>query len=465
MATTLGEIIVHPFSLERLLFIKIKKKINHHSTLCLKGILSPQEQEKLLFSTHLSTPIQVEVTGEKPHILFTGIIRKMRVKQEGDLYQIEIKAVSYSFLLDLKRKKRSFQDQKKTYHDLVGQITKEQGASVIDTLSKDKKTEKLIIQYQETDWEFLKRLASHFHGGLVVADTFDSPKYFFGIPQEVSKGELSDFQCIARKNLASYAKASQNANPPLLEIDSLEYELETDAFFSIGNSVLYENVKFFIASVHIESKQGMIKNHYRLKTKKGLQKKMTVNQKIKGVSLSGKVLAVERDQVKVQLSIDQEQTKEKAWLFPYTTNYAAEGSSGWYLMPEIGDTVFIYFPSQREEEGIGLNSIRTKKNSADKISDPNVKYFRTTDGKELKLDEKEILITAKDEEIYIQLNEESGISICSTLPIQVNSQSDLNLQAGEISIQAEENLTLTCKSSTIAMNEEIIIEGKEVRNN
>ena len=34
---------------------------------------------------------------------------------------------------------------------------------ISDVASKKKELGKFIVQYQETDWEFLKRLASHFH--------------------------------------------------------------------------------------------------------------------------------------------------------------------------------------------------------------------------------------------------------------------------------------------------------------
>ena len=68
-----------------------------------------------------------------------------------------------------------------------------------------------------------------------------------------------------------------------------------------------------------------------------------------GLSLKGRVLEAVQDTVKVQLEIDVEQTKkEEAYPFPYTTMYTAEGNSGWYCMPEVDDTVMIYFPTREE---------------------------------------------------------------------------------------------------------------------
>jgi hypothetical protein len=93
-------------------------------------------------------------------------------------------------------------------------------------------------------------------------------------------------------------------------------------------------------------------------------------------------------------------------------------------MPELDDTVFAYFPSKEEGDGVTLNSVRTKGLSGDKISDHKIKYFRTIDGKELKFSPEEILITCTDDEI-----------------------------------------NLTCKSSNIKMDGDILVQGKEVKNN
>ena len=68
----------------------------------------------------------------------------------------------------MEKKNRSFQNKQKTYVSLENEIMEVYSKAMIsDVASKKKELGKFIVQYQETDWEFLKRLASHFHTGLV----------------------------------------------------------------------------------------------------------------------------------------------------------------------------------------------------------------------------------------------------------------------------------------------------------
>ena len=183
-----------------------------------------------------------------------------------------------------------------------------------------------------------------------------------------------------------------------------------------------------------------------------------------------------QDTVKVQLEIDAEQTKkEEAYPFPYTTSYTAEGNSGWYCMPEVDDTVMIYFPTKEEKDAVGVNSLRVLEKGGDRMSDPAVKYFRTKNGKELKFSPEEILITCcngTDEQtgekhvIYIRLNEKNGIQIISTEPILLKSDQNIDFQAGDqIFLVAKEEIVFKCKTSQITVNQMVDIAGKEVRIN
>lgn len=100
--------------------------------------------------------------------------------------------------------------------------------------------------------------------------------------------------------------------------------------------------------------------------------------------------------MKVKLEIDDEQSIETSWQLPYSTPYTAAGNSGWYIMPEVGNTVLIYFPNKEEDSAIVLNSIRVQNTGADKIGDPADKYLRTVHGKEIKLAPDELMITCSN---------------------------------------------------------------------
>lgn len=49
-------------------------------------------------------------------------------------------------------------------------------------------------------------------------------------------------------------------------------------------------------------------------------------------------------------------TKEKP--IPYATGYSTEVHTGWYVMPEEGDTVQVIFPTENENQAYAVQSAR-----------------------------------------------------------------------------------------------------------
>ncbi|WP_058486168.1 contractile injection system protein, VgrG/Pvc8 family [Defluviitalea phaphyphila] len=462
------DISVYPFEFKQLKNLKITQEINDHAYLHLTGMIDKENKDKYIEDTKLGNQVEVyQNIDKKQEILFKGLVQDIKIRNVNDTYYLEIKAVSNTYLMDIKEKSRTFQDINQTYKEIFNNIAKEYKGDSLDKATNGSTTGKYIIQYKETDWMFVKRLASHFNSPILPDCKFNEPKYYIGIPELDGKKELDDFNYSLRKRIKDFAISSQNTNPNITELDRTEYIVETTEYLQLAEPVKYKNIKLYVRKLTYEIKDSLVVNTYVLTTKKGLSVDKIYNDKICGVSLQGKVLEVKNDCVKVHIfPIDEKQDVNTAYLFKYTTSYTAEGNSGWYCMPEIGDTVYIYHPSNKEEEAVSINSIRTQENSSDKITDPATKYWRTKDGKEIKLSPEEILITAKDEEIYIKINEKTGITIFSKKPISINTESNLSISsAKKINISAKEEIKYECKESKIQMGKDIVIEGRKIKNN
>lgn len=185
---------------------------------------------------------------------------------------------------------------------------------------------------------------------------------------------------------------------------------------------------------------------------------------ISGLTLSGKVLKAEGDKVKVHLAIDAGQEESKAYPFPYATGYSADGHTGWYVMPEEGDTVEIVFPTEDENDAYAVQSARQE--DTEKTADPKVKYLRTPDGKEIKLDKEEILITANDNITYIKINEKNGVEIITDKEVQVTSGGSVTVASGDqismmskndfsivsgknLLVSAADSIAMVCKNNSL----------------
>lgn len=460
---------IEPFKLKDLLSLKMEKKVNHHTKLYFNGILSEEISDKYIGKTGVDTKIEVNIVDESESTpLFKGVVMNVEVKVVNSVYSISVEAVSNTYALDIALQSKSFQDKGMTYESLVKKVVATSNGDFMDIASGGKSIEKFTMQYQETDWEFLKRMASRFNTGLVSHCISDKPKFYFGVYENPSNKSLEEFNYIVRKKISDFRNSSANHIKGITENDFIYYEIETGEFMEIGSSVNFKGKKLFVSEATTWIDKSVLKNLYVLTSKKGLSMDKIYNEKIIGLSIEGEVLEVEKDKLKVHLSIDDEQSAGEAWWFDYSTGYSSEGNSGWYCMPEKKDHVLVYFSNNKEESGVALSSVRKDSNKSDnnKVDNPDTKYFRTSNGKELMFSPKEVLISAKDGEVYIKLNEDDGIEIFSKKEIKISSTEDLTIDTGaNLSISAEKDISISCKQSSITMDGVTIIKANQVKTN
>ena len=440
------------------------QEINQHVHMKMTAIVKEAYKDKYVKSA--TKEEQIKVTVDKD-VLFQGMIEMVEVKQEGELYYLVLKGISNFYETDLVKKRRSFQDKSLSYHDMVKSILSEYShGAVIDTASQGTAIGTMQLQYYETDWNYIKRMASHFNEGIVPNCTMNGAKIYFGVPTGINIGKIEDHKYHITKNLAEYRKASNNTNKKVTEKDSTVIHITTGQNYQIGDKGTFNGARLYIRRKEVNMSRGILRFQYEFSTKNGMSCPTIFNEKMTGVSVKGKVLERVRDHLKIHLEIDKKQDRETAWLFPYATMYASEGNSGWYCMPEENDTVLVYFPDTDAGNAVGTSSVRVQGSPNDKIDNPQVKYFRTADGKEVMFSPEEIVITCSDNAIFINMDQNSGITISSSENITISSDKEIRIEAEEeITISAEEQIDITCKSSEIKIDGDINIRGDEVRIN
>jgi phage baseplate assembly protein gpV len=481
-----GKYSVEPFALERILELELIKRTNEHARLRVRGVLAEGEEDQLIEEQWGEKPMKLLEGGT---VLFSGAAVDVGVICENGVYYLEAEAVSWTVKLDQTEKKRSFQEKGLSYQSIVNQLAGEAGGKA-ECNAPEKQVRNLLLEYRETDWEFLKRLASHSNSVLVPDPKAEKPSFAFGAGDgKEYKGEaikLGDFA--VRKKVSHFWELSQAEDISYQEQDAVEYTLRTDhAALEIGDYIHFKGKKLYVREAHIHLKGSVFTCRYDLTTKTGLSAKKLCHPYISGLTLNGTVLKAEGDKVKVHLAIDGKQEEGKAYPFPYATGYSAEGHTGWYVMPEEGDTVQVVFPSEDENDAYAVQSVRQE--DTDKTADPKVKYLRTPDGKEIKLDKEEILITAKDNITYIRINEKDGVEIITDKEVQVTSGGSVTVASGDrismtstndfsivsgknLLISAADSIAMACKENNLNLetpangiemsaSKPIKIEGKD----
>ncbi|MSS65035.1 DUF2345 domain-containing protein [Velocimicrobium porci] len=459
-----GCLSIKPFELERLLEVKLKQQRNEHAVLTFFGIVKEGVKETELEKIDKGTNIEF---CHKKNIIFSGILQSVKITCKNQVYYLKGTAVSYTILLDLALKRRSFQEHGMAYSNVADICIKEKQGKM-EYCAEEKKIENLLLQYDETDWEFLKRIASHSHSVLIPKIDKESASFYFGIPEGVEYQErlkVEDYSI--QKDLALERELSQCKELSFEKKDSYLYTFDTDRYsFSVGDMLELNGKKLYVAKATLHLKGSVLNCHYQLRTKKAFSVPMQFHKGMIGLSLDGTVLEVINDTVKVQLKVDEKQETATAYAFPYATNYSAEQNTGWYVMPEVGDQVKILFPSEDENMAYAVQSVRKQK--TDKTKDAKVKYFRTADGKEIKFDRQEILITAKDGSTFVKINETSGVEIQTNREIKLTSGGNIAINGGNniamigknnvsihaggnFSISAGSGLQMTCRDNSMKM--------------
>ncbi|UJF32211.1 contractile injection system protein, VgrG/Pvc8 family [Paenibacillus hexagrammi] len=454
---------VSPYTFTSIQSLVWTQAVNEHARLHLTGVVPEELKDSYVTDTQIGTPVTIEQADDQgKRTLFHGMVLNIKVRAVREVFYLDVEAVSYSYVMDIQRKSRSFQHSGMTIPELLARLASDYpGADIMDEATGGAAIGRLLLQYQETDWQFMKRIASHFQAGLLPAPTFEQPKIVVGVPDGDDRGELEAFNFSVKKRVSDFLYTKENAEFAVGEEDCIDYEVETLKLLNLGSKVDFQGKALYVREVHSELVDGLILHRYTLCPRNGMKPNPLFNDLLIGASIQGKVIGVSKDKVRVHLDIDSS-APEGSWWFTYSTVYAAGGSSGWYCMPEMGDRVIVHVPSRLAEEAVAISSLRQNNNAGS----PSVKYFRSASGKEVKLTSEEITITGKDGEIFIRLHETEGIEIISKKNIQLKTEEDITLNAEKsIQISAKESLELTCRESKIRMDGHTEITGKEAKTN
>lgn len=461
---TYSNISISPYKFQKILEFKLSQELNEHAKLTIRGIIDEEKLDEYVENSNDNEKLEVSIIDENStKILFKGIVTNILIDASNNVRTLSIEAMSETILMDIKKKSRSFQDEKSRYSDIFKTITKEyENASVIDESSKGKMIEGLFFQYNETDWEFIKRLASHLNSGLVAKTTLDGCKYYVGICNHNESLDIDEFNYSIKKDIRAYKLKSENGIKEIKEQNAISYEVITNKFIELCSVVEFKNRILYVFKSEIEIKDGLFLNRYILRDENGMKRPKSYNKELIGVSIEGNVIGVSKDRVQIHLNIDKEQIKDKAIWFPYSTVYSSPDGSGWYCMPEIKDKVRLYFPDQKEKNAIVASSVNINTKENKKRSNPSIKRISTKYGKQVVFKPGAIEIIGNGK-MLIRLTDDGGIEINSNKKISISAEDDIEINGGtKVVIQGDLGVDLKQANATLSILEDVTISGAKV---
>ncbi|EHI97923.1 hypothetical protein CDLVIII_1221 [Clostridium sp. DL-VIII] len=461
-----GDIIVEPYKFQKLTKLKIINELNEHSKLWLSGIISDENTDKYVENAEAEETINVSLKDDDGNttVLFNGYVTKIGIKAQNDVRTLEVEALSKTFLMDVRKVSGSYQDTKLTY----GEIFKKKNASygdlvMVDNITNGTKIDGLIVQYKETDWEFLKRIASYFNVALVPECRMTGIKYSIGGAGESVVYDIDEFNYSIEKGLQEYNKKTANEAYEINDLNLVSYEITTNKLMKLYNKVNFKGRTLLVYRDETELEGGVITSKYILRDEDGMKVNRVYNDKMVGLSLQGRVLDTQKDKVKVSLEIDGSPTdKNSARWFEFSTIFSQPDGTGWYCMPEIEDVVRLYFPDNEEKHAYVISSMHYDGIDDSKRSDPSVKSISTKYGKEIVMSPGSVEIIGNGS-LLMRMTDDGGIEVNSNKKIVLDAKDDIEINGGaKVEIKGHKGIKLTQAGASMLIKDDITMSGGKV---
>ena len=298
----------------------------------------------------MDAPIQLLGQGNTAGALFSGYPEKVEIKEERGYRIADIQAVSGTILLDQKKSNRVFQKKVQTYMGIASAVTADTDHSACILPGSDMRTGGTLIQYQETDWRFLKRMASQLGLPLVPDTSYYYPRFYLGLP-EGEKRELGEIiscdLCFDGRYYAVSGKCLVDRE------DFICYDVVTRTSLSLGDRVTYEGRELHVSQKKTELAGGEVIFTYRLAGNSYTWVPWEDNPDYTGMSFVGSIVGTQGEQVEVAFDIDKSAAGGNRYGFaPATGNLM-------YCMPQKGTKTALYIGNGDEAQGIATGCIRT----------------------------------------------------------------------------------------------------------
>lgn len=463
---TQGDILVEPYEFQKITKLKIVNELNEHSKLSISGIISDENVDRYVEAAEADETITVALKDDKGNtiVLFDGLLSKIGIKAENDVRTLEVEALSKTFLMDIKKSSGSYQDENLKYSDIFKQKNSSYSNVVmVDNVTNGTKIDKFIVQYKETDWEFLKRLASYFNVALVPECRISGIKYSIGGAGEAIVYDIDEFNYSIEKGLQEYNVKAANESYQINDLDLVSYEMTTNKLMKLYNQVNFKGKNLLVYRCETDLESGAITNKYILRDGNGMKVNRVYNDKMTGISLQGRVLDTQKDKVKVSLEIDGSPTKrDGARWFEFSTIFSQPDGTGWYCMPEIEDVVRLYFPDSEEKNAYVISSMHYDGIDDSKRSDPSVKSISTKYGKEIVMSPGSVEIIGNGN-LLMRLSDDGGIEVNSNKKIILDAKGDIEINGGaNVQIKGHSGISLTQAGASMIIKDDVVISGGKV---
>ena len=373
--------------------------------------------------------------GNKTRCLFAGQIDGLHMEYEGDLEKVTISAVSSSILLDAEKKSRSFQDISNSYFGIISKVLDDTNGAHALLHTQDMLPGKPVIQYEETDWQFLKRMASHLKTSVTPDFRQAAPRVHVGLRNGVDIGPI---ECIKYKTGFDPRYYTDGKLLNMRKPSFIYYDVDAYALYNIGDIVTFLGQKLRICGLRYSLKKGIIYCIYRLSTPAYFKIKQHYNDNLRALSLQGIVLKTNHELLRIHLDIDDHQDPETA----YDYTWRPETGNLMYSMPETGTRVSLYIQNADEFSAICKHCDRTNGAQFSEAQNPEDRYLTTAHGKRVFWKQSEAGFISLPVNTYVKIDDTIGAVIDSSGRLLMQADEEFTVDGKRVVFNAPKEVTV-----------------------
>ena len=358
-------------------------------------------------------------TGNSTEKIFlNGVIKELQINETtAGALTVEITAISKSILLDRIPRYRSFQDPTLTYSAIAEEINGNYGTNdgkIVNVGEDMQAVPRMTIQYNETDWEYLKRLASYTGQPVMAYSDKVFVGFFKNIPAQTPNLKYSQFGKRTKEERTYFKITGTEVYPvatPIKlktrnrvsgeEVENDYYVLE-NKIYNEGNTLkceytLGKQTDYFVdpiphekirgavieaRTVHIARTDESKSNHgrsdrssdnlegrkigakplnkYIEKTENNQNENTKEKVKTKDIA----VMTLNLTEGLMDLGENGQSFEDKyagKSYFPYVTPYS-QSNTGFTPAPEVNDRVALYFPNGNETKAFVIGALNNDGN-------------------------------------------------------------------------------------------------------
>ena len=370
------------------------------------------------------------VTVDKESV-FCGICTGVKLFGENDYMEAELMAVTASILTDQDPQTHTFQGTGKTLGSVFAQGIGKKALTAFEPGAADLVVSEMLSQENETDWAFDRRIANQYGKQLFVDSKATGCQIHIGnMPFREKEPGIILSESVKRS--VDKVRSLQGNNSPSVSV--FEYEntvlVVSNLTVGVGYTVKWQGRMQTVVKSTISCRQGLVRNEITLANAEGLSpsaEQFFATENISSI-LTGKVLDIDGNNVMVDFGSAGD---EPRWI-----PYAHAVSNYFYCMPDVDDTVFVYYETGDSDKILCLGS-RHVNDSPDfgRYQDKML----TADNRMIKFGEKSLELVGNraqydgigEDQAQILFNNEFGIEIWSTGEIHIEAT-----DGGKVSIQS-----------------------------